>query len=70
MIITSLLTAPPPKEKVEGIIWNKSYLSLPPEEQEKYRGFKDWRIWWAIFVSLILAIYAFFLYHRLQHPWT
>src|SRR5207249_3550211 len=47
MIVTSLLTAPPPREKTEGIIWNKSYLSLPPEEQNKYRGIKDWRIWWA-----------------------
>jgi solute:Na+ symporter, SSS family len=69
MIVTSLLTAPPPKEKTEGIIWNKSYLSLPPEERAKYRGLKDWRIWWGIFVGIVLAIYGFFLWHRLRHPW-
>jgi len=69
MIVISLLTAPPPKEKTEGIIWNKSYLSLPPEERSKYRGLKDWRIWWALFVGLVLAIYGFFLWYRLQHPW-
>src|SRR5206468_4166176 len=31
MIVTSLCTTPPPKEQVDGIIWNKSFLSLPPE---------------------------------------
>ena len=69
MIPTALLTAPPPKEKTEGIIWNKSYLSLPPEERRKYRGLKDWRIWWAVFVGIVLSIYGFFLWYRLQHPW-
>lgn len=69
MAVVSLCTAPPPKEKTEGIIWNKSYLSLPPDEQKEYRGYKDWRIWWGLFVGIVLAIYAFFLWHRLQHPW-
>jgi solute:Na+ symporter, SSS family len=70
MITTSLLTAPPPKEKIEGIIWNKSYLSLPADQRQKYRGLKDWRIWWLLFVGIILSIYGFFLWYRLQHPWT
>ena len=69
MIVTSLATAPPPKERVLGIIWNKSFLSLPPEEREKYRGFKDWRIWWGIFVGIVLSIYGFFIWYRIQHPW-
>jgi SSS family solute:Na+ symporter len=69
MISVSLLTAAPPAEKTEGIIWNKSYISLPPDEQQKYRGLKDWRIWWALFVGIILSIYGFFLWYRIQHPW-
>jgi SSS family solute:Na+ symporter len=69
MITTSLLTAPAPKEKTEGIIWNKSYLSLPPDERKKYRGLKDWRIWWGLFVGIVLSIYGFFLWYRFQHPW-
>jgi SSS family solute:Na+ symporter len=69
MIITSLLTAPPPKEKTEGIIWNKSYMMLPPDEQKKYRGLKDWRIWWGLFVGIVLSIYGFFIWYRIQHPW-
>ncbi|MSU57444.1 MAG: hypothetical protein EXS35_04565 [Pedosphaera sp.] len=69
MIVTSLLTAPPPKEKTDGIIWNKSYLMLPPEEQARHRGWQDWRIWWGLFVAIVLSIYGFFLWYRLQHPW-
>ena len=69
MIVTSLLTAPPPKEKTDGIIWNKSYLMLPPEEQQRHRGLQDWRIWWGLFVAIVLSIYGFFLWYRIQHPW-
>lgn len=69
MGIVSLLTAPPPEEKIRGIIWNKSFLWLPPEEQARYRGLKDWRVWWLLFVSIVLSIYGFFLWHRIQHPW-
>ncbi len=62
MCITSLLTAPPPKEQVDPIIWNRSYLSLPPEERQRYGGWKDFRIWWFLFVAAVLAIYGFFLW--------
>jgi SSS family solute:Na+ symporter len=69
MIVVSLLTAPPPEEKTKGIIWNKSFLQLPPDLRERYRGLKDWRLWWLIFIGIVLSIYGFFLYYRLQHPW-
>src|ERR1041385_3939272 len=70
MIGTSLATPTPPKEKVEGITWNKSYASLPLDERQKYRGWKDWRVWWALFVGIVLSIYGYFLWHRIQHPWN
>jgi hypothetical protein len=60
MVIVSLLTAPPRPEQVNGIIWNRSFLRLPPEERQRYSGWKDFRIWWAGFVVLILGIYGFF----------
>jgi len=69
MIGVSLVTEAPPKEKVESIIWNKSFLSLPPEERENYRGLKDWRIWWALLVAILLSIYGFFVFYRLRYPW-
>jgi SSS family solute:Na+ symporter len=69
MIVASFLTAPPPREKTEGIIWNRSYLMLPADEQKKYIGLKDWRIWWGLFVGIVLCIYGFFIWFRFQHPW-
>jgi solute:Na+ symporter, SSS family len=69
MIVVSLCTAPPPLEKTEGIIWSRRYAALPEDEQARYRGWKDFRIWWLLFVGAVLAIYTFFLWRRIQHPW-
>jgi solute:Na+ symporter, SSS family len=68
MIVASLLTKPPPAEKVEGIIWTPHYARLPADLRERYRGLKDYRIWWLGFVLSILAIYGFFLWWRFEHP--
>jgi H+/Cl- antiporter ClcA len=65
----SLVTARPPAVKTEGIIWSRRYASLPAEEQRRYSGWKDFRIWWLLFVGIVLSIYGFFLWYRLQHPW-
>jgi SSS family solute:Na+ symporter len=69
MIVVSLLTVAPAREKTEGIIWNRRYASLPAEEQRRYGGWKDFRIWWLLFVAIVLSIYGFFLWRRIQHPW-
>jgi len=69
MVTVSLLTAPPPREQVESIIWNRSFLSLPSEERQKYRGLKDWRIWWVLMVGIVLSIYGFFAWYRIKYPW-
>jgi solute:Na+ symporter, SSS family len=64
MIVISLLTAPPPPEKTDGIIWSPRYAKLPADLWAKYRGWKDYRIWWAIFVLAILSIYASFAWFQ------
>ncbi len=69
MVTVSLLTRPPAPEKIKGIIWTREYASLPAELQRRYRGWKDFRIWWLLFVSIILSIYGFFIWFRLRHPW-
>ena len=69
MIFVSLLTPPPPNEKTDGIIWNKSYLLLPADVQARHRGLQDWRIWWILFVTIVLSIYGFFIYWRIKNPW-
>jgi SSS family solute:Na+ symporter len=66
MIVTSLLTTPPPKEQVERVIWNRSYLSLPPDERARYSGWRDFRLWWLLFVATVLSIYGFFLWFDLS----
>lgn len=69
MVVVSLLTRAPAPEKIEGIIWSRHYASLPPDLQQRYRGWKDFRIWWLLFVGIILSIYSFFIWFRLRHPW-
>jgi SSS family solute:Na+ symporter len=68
MLIASLLSAPPDRAKVEPIIWSPRYARLPADERKHYHGIKDWRIWWLLFIGIILGIYAFFLWFRFQHP--
>jgi len=68
MIATSLLTPAPALEKTKNIIWSPSYAPLPRKEQQHYSGWKDLRLWWLIFIGTVLAIYAFFLWFRFQHP--
>jgi SSS family solute:Na+ symporter len=68
MISTSLLTAPPAPQKTDGIIWSPRYAALPPDEQARYSGWKDLRLWWLLFITIVLSIYGFFLWFRFQHP--
>jgi SSS family solute:Na+ symporter len=68
MIVTSLLTAPPDPEKVKGIIWTPRYALLPADLQARYSGWKDFRIWWIVFVAIIWVIYGSFLVYRVRHP--
>lgn len=68
MISISLLTPAPAPEKTRGIIWSPGYAPLPPSEQARYSGWKDLRVWWLLFIGTVLAIYAFFLWFRFQHP--
>ncbi len=68
MIATSLLTPAPAPEKTKGIIWNPRYAPLPPAEQSHYSGWKDLRLWWFIFIAVVLSIYGFFLWFKFQHP--
>jgi SSS family solute:Na+ symporter len=68
IVVVSQLTKPPPLEKTRGIIWNPRYAELPEEERRRYRGWKDYRLWWFLFVAITLAIYGFFLWYRFQYP--
>jgi SSS family solute:Na+ symporter len=66
MIVVSLTTRSPSPEQTQGIIWNRSYLYLPPDERARYRGWKNYLLWWLVFVAIVLAIYGFFLWFDLS----
>jgi SSS family solute:Na+ symporter len=66
MIVVSLMTRPPSPEQTQGIIWNRSYLYLPQDERARYRGWKNYLLWWLVFVAIVLAIYGFFLWFDLS----
>ncbi|HXS14221.1 MAG TPA: sodium/solute symporter [Acidobacteriaceae bacterium] len=68
MFATSLLTAPPDLAKTANIIWSPSYAPLPLKERLHYTGWKSLRLWWLTFIGLVLVIYGFFFWFRLQHP--
>jgi SSS family solute:Na+ symporter len=68
MIAVSLLTRPSSPETTQGIIWNRTFLHLPPEERRRYRGWKNYLLWWFVFVALVLSIYGFFLWFDLSRP--
>lgn len=68
MIAFSLLTRPPAQEKTQGIIWSPRYALLPAEEQKRYHGWRDFRLWWLLFIGTVLSIYGFFLWFRFQNP--
>jgi len=35
---------------------------LPLDLRERYRGWKDFRIWWLLFVAAVLSIYGLFIW--------
>ncbi|HVT29464.1 MAG TPA: sodium/solute symporter [Lacipirellulaceae bacterium] len=68
MVIVSLMTTAPNTEHTKGIIWNRSYLHLPPEQRKRYRGWKNYVFWWLLFVAIVLGIYGYFLWFSLSRP--
>ena len=68
MAAVSLATAPPAAAHVEGIIWRPRYALLPAAEQARYGGWKDFRLWWMIFVGTCWFIYAYlFWFQFIRH---
>jgi SSS family solute:Na+ symporter len=65
--VARALSTPPP-EQIATILWTRRYARLPEGDRRRYRGIKDFRLWWVLFVGIVLTIYAVFLWFRLQHP--
>lgn len=55
--IVSLMTKPKPEAELQGLIWNKESLHLPPDQREKQRGLRSPFLWWAIITAAVLYFY-------------
>lgn len=68
MIVVSLFTRPPAPEQLEGIIWSPSMAALPESEKQKHRGLRSLFLWWAVFVGLMAALYAYMMWFQFWGP--
>ena len=53
----SLVTKPASDQQIEGLIWNKDALNLPPQERAKNRGWRRPVLWWAIINGVVIYFY-------------
>ena len=68
MVVVSLLTRPPAPEKIAGILWSPGMAALPVEERRRHRGVRSLFLWWAIFVGLMILLYAYMMWFQFLGP--
>lgn len=56
-VLVSLVTKPKPDSELQGLIWNKESLNLPPDQREQQRGWRSPFLWWAIVTAMVLYFY-------------
>ncbi len=56
-VLVSLATTPKPADELQGLIWNKESLQLPPEMRARNRGLRRPGLWWAIITAAVLYMY-------------
>ena len=57
LVLGSLVSRPKPREQLQGVVWTRSALASPKDE-EKHTGWRSLKLWWALMVGVILALYA------------
>jgi SSS family solute:Na+ symporter len=55
--VISLYTKPKPDSELVGLIWNKESLSLPLDQREQQKGWRNPVIWWALITAVVLYFY-------------
>jgi solute:Na+ symporter, SSS family len=53
----SHVTRPKPESELEGLIWNRASLRMPPELRATMRGIRRPALWWAVVTALVLYFY-------------
>ena len=56
-VAVSLLTRPKPDAELEGLIWNRKSLEMPPKLRLAMRGIRRPGFWWAVVTALVLYFY-------------
>ncbi|MHB8973007.1 MAG: sodium:solute symporter family transporter [Pirellulaceae bacterium] len=70
LVLLSLVTKPPPREKIEGIIWSWAVAKLPESERERNRGWRNLFLWWCLFMGAMAALYAYMMWFQFWGPVT
>ncbi len=61
LVIGSMLSPTRGAAAEAGIkLWKPEYLRLPHAELAAHSGWKDFRLWWAVFVGLVLSLIIYF----------
>jgi SSS family solute:Na+ symporter len=56
----SLCTRPPSEESLQGMIWTRESLKLPPAEAARNRGWRRPVLWWSFVTAVVLYLYCRF----------
>lgn len=56
-ILVSLVTKPKPEAELEGLIWNRASLSLPPAQRAQQQGLRNPFYWWVLITAIVLFFY-------------
>ena len=70
LVLLSLVTKPPAREKIEGIIWSWAVAKLPESERERNRGWRNLFLWWCLFMGAMAALYAYMMWFQFWGPGT
>jgi SSS family solute:Na+ symporter len=68
MVVISLRTPPPDPERIKGMIWTWKAAALPASERERNRGLRNLFLWWAIFIGIMAALYAYVIWFQFWGP--
>jgi len=57
-VAVSLLTRPKPEAELEGLIWNRESLRMPPQLRATMSGLRRPGLWWALVTAAVLYFYV------------
>jgi SSS family solute:Na+ symporter len=59
-IVVSLATTPKSDKELEGLIWNRESMRLPPGQRTLNRGLRSPFLWWALITAVVLGFFVCF----------